>query len=76
MRVVSNTSPISNLAIIDRLDLLYRRYTTVSIPGIVADELAGWIPSVRDEIIHLRHEAGFFVDATVESYILEQVGEG
>jgi predicted nucleic acid-binding protein len=29
MRVVSNTSPISNLAIISRLELLKRRYRTV-----------------------------------------------
>lgn len=36
---------------------------------------AGWIPSVRDEIHRLRLEAGFFVDATVERFILSQVGE-
>jgi predicted nucleic acid-binding protein len=40
MRVVSNTSPISNLAIIGRLDLLKRRYGTVSIPPAVATELS------------------------------------
>ena len=36
---------------------------------------AGWIPSVRDEIHGLRREAGFFVDAGVERFILSQVGE-
>lgn len=40
MLVVSNTSPISNLAIIGRLDFLLRRYGTVHIPPEVADELA------------------------------------
>jgi predicted nucleic acid-binding protein len=40
MRVVSNTSPISNLAIIGRLDLLKRRYGTVRIPPAVAAELS------------------------------------
>ena len=40
MRVVSNTSPISNLAIIGRLDLLKRRYGTVRIPSAVAAELS------------------------------------
>lgn len=40
MRVVSNTSPISNLAIIGRLDLLERRYRQVLIPSEVAQELS------------------------------------
>jgi predicted nucleic acid-binding protein len=40
MRVVSNTSPISNLAIIGRLDLLKRRYGVVRIPPAVAAELS------------------------------------
>jgi predicted nucleic acid-binding protein len=39
MVVVSNTSPISNLAIIGRLDFLQRRYGIVRIPSAVADEL-------------------------------------
>jgi predicted nucleic acid-binding protein len=38
-------------------------------------KLAGWIPNVADEIQRLRHEAGFFVDITVEKFILSQVGE-
>jgi hypothetical protein len=40
MRVVSNTSPISNLAIIDRLGLLSARYHRVLVPSAVASELA------------------------------------
>lgn len=40
MRAVSNTSPLSNLAIIARLDLLKRRYGAVRIPPAVADELS------------------------------------
>ena len=160
MRVVSNTSPLSNLAIVGRLDFLPRRYGAVLVPPAVAKELtalshpdgsgriavalaegwlqigppppilalpfpldpgeteaialachlkadvllidekrgrqaarhcglvvagvlgellharhAGWIPSVRNEIQRLRREAGFFVDATVERFILSQVGE-
>jgi hypothetical protein len=162
MLAVSNTSPISNLAIIGRLEFLRRRYAVVHIPPAVADELralthpagsariqaalsegwlvveslgpsvsqkrpfpldrgeteaillacqlnadvllmdekrgreaarqrglvvagalgelihaklAGWIPNVRDEIRRLRADAGFFVDATVERFILSQVGE-
>ena len=162
MLVVSNTSPISNLAIIGRLDFLRRRYHAVRIPPAVADELAalshpvgrqrlqaavsdgwlvvehladvpplqlpfpldageaaaialacqlkadvllideklgraaarqmgllvagalgelvhaklaGWISSVRHEIQRLRVEAGFFVHAEVERFILSQAGE-
>jgi hypothetical protein len=40
MLAVSNTSPISNLAIIGRLEFLQRRYDVVHIPPAVADELA------------------------------------
>lgn len=40
MRVVSNTSPLSNLAIIGRLDLLKQRYGVVRIPPAVAAELS------------------------------------
>jgi len=40
MRVVSNTSPISNLAIIGRHEFLHHRYGIVQIPGAVTDELA------------------------------------
>jgi len=32
MLVVSNTSPILNLAIIDRLSLIQEQFTTVTIP--------------------------------------------
>jgi predicted nucleic acid-binding protein len=40
MRAVSNTSPLSNLAIIGRLDLLKHRYGEVRIPPAVAAELS------------------------------------
>jgi predicted nucleic acid-binding protein len=161
MRVVSDTSPISNLAIIGRLDLLKRRYGLVRIPSAVAAELSalshpaakaritaalaeGWLvaekapssspqlpfpldageteaiglalaiqadvllmderrgreaarrhglavagvlgellharqtgilPNLRSEVNRLRAEAGFFVDAEIERFILSQVGD-
>jgi hypothetical protein len=40
MLAVSNTSPISNLAIIGRLDLLEFQFPALSIPTAVAGELA------------------------------------
>jgi predicted nucleic acid-binding protein len=39
MLVVSNTSPISNLTVIDRLALLRERYGRVIIPPVVREEL-------------------------------------
>ena len=47
MRVVSNTSPLSNLAIIGRLGLLRERYARVFIP-----------PAVRLELLALTHPSG------------------
>lgn len=161
MHVVSNTSPLSNLAIIGRLDLLQHRYGKVRIPPAVAQELArlshpdgkarltaalaaGWLAvdssaagplrlpfaldagetaaialalatkadvllidekrgraaarqfkltvagvlgellharmagefsTLRTELQRLRTEAGFFIDAGIEQFILSQVGE-
>jgi len=160
MLAVSNTSPISNLAIIGRLELLLHRYSVIHIPAAVFAELqalshaAGklqietalakrWlvvkevtaimpipfaldageaaaislarqlradvllmderrgreaarqlgltvagvlgelvyakrfqrITTVREEILRLRREAGFFVDKGVEQFILSQAGE-
>ncbi len=39
MPVVSNTSPILNLAIINRLDLLRHQFEKILIPPVVLDEL-------------------------------------
>jgi len=161
MRAVSNTSPLSNLAIIDRLDLLKQRYGLVHIPPAVAGELSrltnaaaqsrlaaalaqGWLvveqipaplpqlpivldpgeteaialavalkadvllmdeklgraaarqaglavagvlgellhgklngvlPALKPELKRLRSEAGFFIDAGIEQFILSQAGE-
>ncbi len=161
MPVVSNTSPLSNLAIIGRLAILKRRHGVILIPRAVEVELGalshvgganalaeaklqgwlatrnvvaappklqvaldpgeaqaialavevqadvllidekrgrsvarqfgipvggvlgellharrqGWIPNLRDEITRLRSEAGFFVGAEIEHFILSQAGE-
>ena len=42
---------------------------------LIHAKLSGWIPNVRNEIQRLRLDAGFFVDGTVEKFILSQVGE-
>jgi predicted nucleic acid-binding protein len=73
MWVVSDTSPISNLAIIGRLDLLKRRYGALG--ELLHARQTGILPNLRSEIKRLRPEAGFFVDTEIERFILSQVGE-
>jgi predicted nucleic acid-binding protein len=160
MRVVSDTSPICNLAVIERLELLKDRYKAIYIPRAVLNELseirheeareriqravakswikvqdiesslhrvfplhsgeaaainlaiylkaelilidekkgraaaraeglrvsgvlgellqakaAGSLSLLRPEILRLRHEAGFFIDAGIEELILTEAGE-
>lgn len=51
MIVVSNTSPITNLAAIDQLELLHHLYQTILIPQAVYDELVnvGYeVPGTRE----------------------------
>ncbi|GCL36172.1 putative nucleic acid-binding protein [Sphaerospermopsis reniformis] len=40
MIVVSNTSPITNLAAIQRIDILEKIYDTIIIPQAVYDEMS------------------------------------
>jgi hypothetical protein len=42
---------------------------------LIHAKLAGWIPNFGEEIRWLRVDAGFFVNATIERFILSQVGE-
>ncbi len=62
MRVVSNTSPLSNLAVIARLELLHAKF-------------GGALPAVKPELERLRTEAGFFIDHAIERFILLEAGE-
>jgi len=65
MRVVSNTSPICNLAIIGRLELLRRRYPPVTIPPAVARELAALRHSAARSHIQAALAQGWLrIDAT------------
>jgi predicted nucleic acid-binding protein len=55
------------------------RQSGLVVAGVLGElihaKLAGWIPNVRNEIQKLRLDAGFFMDATVEKFILSQVAE-
>ena|SRR5438132_12512 len=61
MRVVSNTSPISNLAIIDRLELLRARYGTLLIPTAVESELSALSHPLAKQRIQSAISAGWIV---------------
>lgn len=61
MQVVSNTSPISNLAIIGRLELLKARYGTVLIPPEVRLELDRLTHLQAKETIELALNQGWLV---------------
>jgi len=79
MIVVSDTSPITNLAAIDQLDLLRRLYSTVIIPTAVFEELtmAGDdIPGCRE----VQSASWITVQAVQDSQLVdtlqEQLGRG
>jgi len=61
MPVVSNTSPILNLAIIDRLSLLREQFGEIYIPSAVLEEL--------------REKAGFYVGAEILADLIRESGE-
>ncbi len=60
MIIVSNTSPLTNLASIGQLDLLRRLYSRINIPDGVWDEL---------------NEAGFRIEESLFLYALGLAGE-
>lgn len=67
MRAVSNTSPISNLAIIGRLDFLRRRYGSVRIPPAVARELSALSHAQAATLIQSALREGWLVVDTVSA---------
>ncbi len=71
MLAVSNTSPISNLASIDRLDLLTNQFSAIWIPTAVEQELMDHPDRVAREAIHLAlTEQRVRVKAPQESHLL------
>ena len=73
MRAVSNTSPLSNLAIIGRLELLRQRYGTISIPPAVARELSALTHAAAGDCLKRAMEDGWLI---VETTALPVVGAG
>ena len=71
MRVVSNTSPLSNLAVIGRLNLLREQFDTVKIPSVVASELARLPHTSGRESLVAAMRAGWLVETPLRADALE-----
>jgi len=67
MQVVCNTSPILNLAIIGRLDLLKEQFGVIHVPKAVLDELRVQEDRPGSKIIRKAIDDGWIVVATVEN---------
>jgi predicted nucleic acid-binding protein len=74
MRVVSDTSPISNLAIIDRLHLLRRQFQELWIPDAVEAELRNLPDSSALAKIGLARREGWIRLRTVHFFIVLWAG--
>ncbi len=71
MLAVSNTSPISNLASIGRLELLKSQFSTIWIPDAVANELAAHPdPAAREAIQNAIRENWLKVETLQDSRLL------
>ncbi len=75
MPVVSNTSPILNLAIVGRLSLLHEQFGEVWIPPSVLDELRVEEELPGSQAVREALEAGWLRVEEVEDQVLVQVLE-
>lgn len=87
MIVVSNTSPLTNLAAIGQFHLLHRLYGQIHIPDAVWNELNGvlgillnakrrrHIAAVMPHVIALRESAGFYLSDRVRQVVRDLAGE-
>jgi uncharacterized protein len=73
MPVVSNTSPILNLAIIGQLNLLRQQFNTIWIPGAVQDELRLDEELPGSSAIRQAIEEGWLLVKPVENAAFAQV---
>ncbi|SRR5258708_3066742 len=70
MRTVSNTSPISNLAYIGRLDLLQLQFNEIWIPEVVGAELQNVPDTAAKTAIKEAQQAGWIKSQTASNKVL------
>ena len=79
MIIVSDTSPITNLALIGQITLLQQLYGIIVIPQAVAEEIAAVIPRLTNtpDILHfdLIAKAGFWISQELYDRVLQAAGE-
>ena len=73
MPVVSNTSPISNLAIIERLDLLRKCFTCIWIPPAVEEELARLPNLAARATVQNALRQGWIVSQPVHNHVTKRL---
>lgn len=69
MLVVSDTSPVLNLAIIGRLDLLQQQFGKIWLPPAVADELRIWQDLPGSAAMRRAWSAGWLASESVEDRV-------
>jgi uncharacterized protein len=72
MAVVSNTSPILNLAIVALLFLLREQFEVITIPSAVSDELRYWEDLPGSRLVREAIEAGWIQVREVKDHSLVQ----
>ncbi|NJL40881.1 MAG: DUF3368 domain-containing protein [Leptolyngbyaceae cyanobacterium SM1_4_3] len=74
MRVVSNTSPLSNLAVIGEISLLQKIYPTILIPPIVHTELVRF-PEIRATISTLINTGWLEIQTPKNFQLIQTLGQ-
>ena len=72
MTIVSNTSPISNLAVIGQLDLLQQVYGKIIIPQAVADEIAK-VTAIYGQAAAVPHQAWITIQSVGDLTMVEKL---
>ena len=81
MIIVSDTSPITNLALVGHLDILQHLYGSIVIPQAVAQEIAAITPRLTDspdilvsDWFHIT-KAGFWISRELYDRVVQAAGE-
>ncbi len=75
MPIVSNTSPILNLAVVHRLDLLHKQFGEILVPPVVIDELRPATQYPGADIVAQALQAGWVRRVEIKDAHLQHVLE-